>query len=598
MTSASGRPVWLTGAADPVFAFLHEPDDTPPPDVAVLLCPPFGWEEMCSHRARRAWAGALAAAGFPCARMDMPSGGESAGMPHDPDRVASWKEAVASAAGWLREEFAVSRVAVIGIGVGGLIATAAVADHAPIDDLILWGVPARGRTLLRELRAYAAVVSARYPDDRKDEPDVDGLEVTGFAMSDQTLSDLEALDLTKLELPGADGRRVLLIERDQLGVDRRLREHLEQSGVALEVLPAADFGHLMAHPQEARAPRATIAATITWLRSPAPPAVPPSGSGPRVHAVEAATVVHEGVEVTETPLTIPTAAGRLVGMLSMPADDDVAPVCAVLLNAGALRRIGPNRTWVEVSRRWAAAGVPTVRVDFEGIGDSDGDERGVRTNTDLYSDRMIAQTRAVLEDLAGRGLPPRFVLVGLCSGAYWALHAALADPRVAGAFMLNLYSFYWSQELVAERDRRDTVAFLRGGVIKRLARGGISAHQIRRALRGIRGGLRPGTGSVEGSQESEVGLALDRLRDQDTHVLLALSEGEPLYDQFEREGRLARLDQWPNVTLDRLPSRDHMLRALWAQADVGERLDNGLEGLLARVWPDRRPGSKLGAAGS
>ncbi len=85
------------------------------------------------------------------------------------------------------------------------------------------------------------MVSARYPDDERDEPD-EGLEVTGFALSDQTLGDLEALDLTKLEIPCAGGRRVLLIERDQLGVDRRLREHLEQSGVALEVLPATDFG--------------------------------------------------------------------------------------------------------------------------------------------------------------------------------------------------------------------------------------------------------------------------------------------------------------------------------------------------------------------
>ncbi len=581
-----------------MFAVVHEPAGAVSRDVAALLCPPFGWEEMCSHRARRAWAGALAGAGIACVRIDLPSGGESAGMPRDPDRVAAWKEAIASAAAWLREEFAVSRVAAIGIGVGGLAATAAVADHAPIDDLILWGVPARGRTLLRELRAYAAVVSARYPEDRRDHAEPSGLEVTGFALSEQTSRDLEALDLTKLELPEAGRRRVLLIERDQLGVDRRLREHLEQAGVSLQVLAATDFSLLMAHPQEARAPQATIAATIAWLASSSPP--PPGGShasaGPGVRASQTATIVHGGHEVTETPLAMTTPAGRLVGMLSAPAAGPSAPVCAVLLNAGALRRIGPNRTWVELSRTWAGAGVPTVRVDFEGIGDADGDERRISTNTGLYSERMIEQTLALLEDLAARGLPPRFVLVGLCSGAYWALHAALADRRVAGAFMLNLYSFYWSEALVAERDRRDTVAALRGGVLKRLARGGISAYHVRRALRGIRGGLRTGARSVERAQATEVGLALDTLRDQGTQVLLALSEGEPLYDQFEREGRLARMDQWPNVTLERLPSHDHMLRALWIQAAVQERLQLSLDGLLARVWRGRQAGSELGGA--
>jgi pimeloyl-ACP methyl ester carboxylesterase len=586
----------LTGAGEPLFAFVHEPAEAARRDVAVVICPPFGWEEMCSHRARRAWAIALADAGFPCVRIDLPSAGESAGMPQDPARISAWKAAIAAAAGWVREEFSVTRVAAIGIGAGGLAATAAVADHAPIDDLILWGVPARGRTLLRELRAYAAVVAARYPGDGREEPEQSGLEVTGFALSEQTLRDLEAIDLTALELPGAERRRVLLVDRDALGVDRRLREHLTQAGVALEVLPAGDFGLLMAHPQEGRVPKATIAATIDWLGSP-PPGAALAAKGSGVRASEAATIVHGGQEVTETPLTMMTPAGRSFAMLSAPAARASAPVCAVLLNAGALRRIGPNRTWVELSRRWAGLGVPTVRVDFGGIGDSDGDEHVIATDTGLYSQAMIDQTLALLDDLAGRGLPPRFVLVGLCSGAYWALHAALGDPRVAGAFMINLYSFYWSEALVAERDRRETVTALRSGVLGRLARGEISSYHVRRALSSIRGGLRTRIRSIEGSQESEVGLALDKLRDQGTEVLLALSEGEPLYDQFEREGRLTRMDRWPNVTIERLPSHDHMVRALWIQSAVQARLDRSLDNLLARAWPEGRAGSELRAAG-
>ena len=85
-------------------------------------------------------------------------------------------------------------------------------------------------------------------------------------------------------------------------------------------------------------------------------------------------------------------------------------MCAVLLNAGALRRIGPNRTWVELSRRWAARGVPTVRMDLEGIGDSDGDERSLIDNRILYGPQMIEQTVATLDQLAAVDLPPRFVL--------------------------------------------------------------------------------------------------------------------------------------------------------------------------------------------
>ena len=63
---------------------------------------------------------------------------------------------------------------------------------------------------------------------------------------------------------------------------------------------------------------------------------------------------------------------------------------------------------------------------------------------------------------------------------------------------------------------------------------------------------------------------------------MTLSEGEPLYDQFEREGRLTRLDAWPNVTLERIPDKDHEVRALPTQTLIHQQLDRCLERLLTR----------------
>jgi len=54
------------------------------------MCPPFGWEEMCSHRSRRAWALMLASLGYPTARLDLPSTGNSGGVPSDPNRLDAW----------------------------------------------------------------------------------------------------------------------------------------------------------------------------------------------------------------------------------------------------------------------------------------------------------------------------------------------------------------------------------------------------------------------------------------------------------------------------------------------------------------------------
>jgi pimeloyl-ACP methyl ester carboxylesterase len=585
------RPLWLTFGSETVFAFLHEPAASDRQGTAVVICPPFGWDEMCSHRARRTWARALAAAGFPALRIDLPGAGESSGVPEDPERPHAWKTAIATAAGWMRENQMATRVVAVGIGVGGLMAFAAAANGAPVDDLMLWAVPARGRTTMRELRAYAGIVAARHDPVSEETPPDGTVEVTGFVMSRETAAEIDELDLTKLELPGASGRRVLLIKRDELGVDRRLREHLERSGVSVTTLPANDYALLMGHPQEGRAPLQTIEASIEWLRLGTSADPSPAATTPAAGMTEGPLIATPVSGVTERVLELSNPSGRSFAVLSEPAGPARQDLCAVLLNAGALRRIGPNRTWVEASRRWAARGVPTVRVDLEGIGDSDGDERSLIDNRILYGPRMIDQTLATLEQLAALDLPPRFVLVGLCSGAYWALHAALVDPRVVGAFMVNLYSFYWTEQLVAERDRHKTVSALRSGLLKRVLHGEITPYHVRRALRSVRIGAGFSGRSIEAQQESEVTIALDKLRDQGTELLMTLSEGEPLYDQFEREGRLAHLDTWPNVTLERIPDKDHEARALPTQTLIHQQLDRSLERLLApgESGPDATP---------
>jgi alpha-beta hydrolase superfamily lysophospholipase len=586
------RPLWLPAGSETMFAFVHEPVASDRRGTGVVICPPFGWDEMCSHRARRTWARALAAAGFPAIRIDLPGSGESSGVPEDPERPQAWKTAIANAAAWMRENEMATRVVAIGIGVGGLMAFAAAADGAPIDDLMLWAVPARGRTTMRELRAYAGIVAARY-EPVGEQPESDGtVEVTGFVMSRETAAEIDELDLTKLELPDASGRRVLLIKRDELGVDRRLREHLERSGVSVTTLSANDYALLMGHPQEGRAPLQTIQASIEWLRQGASADQAAAVTRPAVRIADGPLIATPAAGVSERILELSNPSGRSFAVLSEPVGAARQDVCAVLLNAGALRRIGPNRMWVEVSRRWAARGVPTVRLDLEGIGDSDGDERLLIDNRILYGPRMIEQTVATLDQLAALALPQRFVLVGLCSGAYWALHAALTDPRVVGAFMVNLYSFYWSEQLVAERDRHITVSALRSGLLKRVLHGEITPYHVRRALRSVRVGTGFSGRSVEAQQETEVTIALDKLRDQGTEILMTLSEGEPLYDQFEREGRLAHLDMWPNVTLERIADKDHEVRALPTQTLIHEQLDRCLERLLGRPGfsdPDATP---------
>jgi alpha/beta superfamily hydrolase len=584
------RPVILAFHPDPVLAFLHESRASVRRPTAVLICPPFGWEETCTYRGQRSWAQALADAGLTTARLNLPSSGDSGGSPRDPGRLDSWTGAVAGAAAWLRETTGCERVVAIGIGLGGMLAYRALAEGAPIDDLVLWAVPSQGRLLLRELRARAGIVATRYADEQSPSPRAGDLELTGFLLSAETVRELEGLALTALELPDGRKRRALLLERDGLAVDKRLHEHLAAAGVAVSVEPADDYGAWIENPQDALAPRKTIANTIAWLSDAEAEAEARRRDfaarpiAARVAPVqrESMDLVYDSAPIVETPLRLRGGSGELFGVLSESRDCAHASTCAVLLNGGALRHIGPNRTWVETARRWAARGVPTVRIDLEGIGDSDGDERVLLPDRTLYASSRISETLSVMDQLSELGLPNRFVLGGLCSGAYWSLYAALADRRVAGALMVNMYAFAWSEELIAERETSRSLGALRGRGWRKLVRGDVSADQLANALASMRPGrIRTGAGHpVESLQREFMTRALDRLRDQGTHALLLLSRSEPLYDQLVRQGVLARLDRWPNLAIDRIPSRDHMFRALWLQRRVHESLDRGLERAL------------------
>jgi hypothetical protein len=141
---------------------------------------------------------------------------------------------------------------------------------------------------------------------------------------------------------------------------------------------------------------------------------------------------------------------------------------------------------------------------------------------------------------------------------------------------------FWSAELVAERDTKDSLGALRGRAWRRLVNRDLTADQAKTALASIRPSqLRAGAGNpVERSQSEQIERAFDRLRAQGTQGLLLFSRGEGLYDQLVRQGLARRIDRWPNLSIAQLPTSDHMFRAIWLQRHVHGLLDAALERVL------------------
>lgn len=129
--------------------------------------------------------------------------------------------------------------------------------------------------------------------------------------------------------------------------------------------------------------------------------------------------------------------GGLAGVLCEPSVRAASDAPAVVLsNVGLNHRVGPSRSWVELSRALAQGGFPGLRFDLSGLGDSE-----PRRDGPTDSERAALDLTEALDFLQCRGVARRFVLIANCSGTD-SLHAvACRDERVVGAVYVDGYAY-------------------------------------------------------------------------------------------------------------------------------------------------------------
>ncbi len=199
---------------------------------------------------------------------------------------------------------------------------------------------------------------------------------------------------------------------------------------------------------------------------------------------------------TERALTFDSDGFRLVGVLAEPTGATIG-LGAVLVHGWSNYRSGPHGLLVELARALAAAGIPALRFDLRGRGDSAGEY----AHTDL--DGMIADTVRAGQVLRNEtetetetgtqtgGGCRRLAAVGLCSGGNVAIGAATLDPAFERLVPISTLPFQTHKRAGAERRRRRLSGLLKlGGKLlrpetwRKLLRGEVNFKLVGRSLGG------------------------------------------------------------------------------------------------------------------
>ncbi|MBU1359453.1 MAG: alpha/beta hydrolase [Gammaproteobacteria bacterium] len=141
------------------------------------------------------------------------------------------------------------------------------------------------------------------------------------------------------------------------------------------------------------------------------------------------------IDYKETPVLFGPDRS-LVGIITTPDAEPMAPVACLMLNMGANHRIGPRRINVKLARRMAERGISSIRLDLAGLGDS-----GTASGSEHFMTQAVHDLQAAMNLVETMLGIRRFIVIGLCSGATNGLSVAVADARVIGLLMFDGYAF-------------------------------------------------------------------------------------------------------------------------------------------------------------
>ena len=160
----------------------------------IVLCSPFGQENMRAHRSLRRLAINLSNLGYSVLRFDYRGTGDSAGTLAEVT-AEDWQQDIRIAVQELIDIAAVPKVSLLGLRIGALLAAQIAANHQNISRLVMWDPVVSGQAYIDELNREISAAQSRANFIATDGT----LHFNGFSMPRAFQQSLAALDVRTLQ---------------------------------------------------------------------------------------------------------------------------------------------------------------------------------------------------------------------------------------------------------------------------------------------------------------------------------------------------------------------------------------------------------------
>lgn len=255
----------------------------------------------------------------------------------------------------------------------------------------------------------------------------------------------------------------------------------------------------------------------------------------------------------------------IVGILTYASSENRKLPTILLINAGLIHRVGPNRTYVKLARKLALEGYNVYRFDYGGLGDS------FMPPGQNDMSQYIDNTFRILEKKLDIN---QFVLMGMCTGAEVAFNIALLDNRVKGIVMINGSGLpaEKSSKLYEESSRQIKARYYKKALMEpnkwlKLIKGKSKLFNTRNIKASFRWIFRKTLRFSKKNNRFEGPIPYETLKCKKIQFLVIISEGSTVYDMVKIIcGDRYEFDHFIMANVD------HTVTPVWAQNDMHSKI--------------------------